>query len=87
MASVSFPAMTEIDDTDWDIGSTEMINERDIPLHIQGKSKLLYHFIVIWIYTIDNIPCHHVYIQLYILYVQSYVFYLLTNYHPHISNK
>ena len=41
MASVSFSDMTEIDDTDWDIGSTEMINERDSPLLIQGKSKLL----------------------------------------------
>ena len=74
MASVSFSDMTEIDDTDWDIGSTEMINERDSPLLIQGKSKLLYHFIVTWIYTTDSIPCHHVFIPLYIFHVPSYLF-------------
>ena len=48
------------------IGSQQNINERNIPLNIQGKSKLLYHFIVTWIYTTDNIPCHHMYIPLYI---------------------
>ena len=28
------------------IGSQQKINERNIPLNIQGKLKLLYHFIV-----------------------------------------
>ena len=56
------------------IGSQQKINERNIPLNIQGKEKVLYHFIVTLIYTIDNIPCHHVHIPLYIFHVQSYVF-------------
>ena len=70
------------------IGSQQKINERNIPLNIQGKSQLLCHFIGTLIFFIDNIPCHHMYIPLYIFHAQSYVFFLSrTNSHPQISNK
>ena len=35
------------------IGSQQKINERNIPINIQGKLKLLYHFIVNLIYTLS----------------------------------
>ena len=55
------------------IGSQQKINERNIPLNIQGKLKLLCHFIGTLIFASDNILCHHMYILFYIIHVQPLV--------------